>query len=93
MEAISQFVSRHFNSFQRLPLKIASPRNLPGRSHWQDKASSAGHHEGMAVGYSAPRPEPWCSIDGEAMPYSEWERRIAERQADDPDPAAGTVKT
>ena len=35
----------------------------------------------MPIVMPDPTPEPWCTLDGEAMPYSEWERRIGEQEA------------
>lgn len=34
----------------------------------------------MPIVMPDPSPEPWCTLDGEAMPYSEWERRIGEQE-------------
>lgn len=35
----------------------------------------------MPIVMPDPNPEPWCTLDGEAMPYSEWERRIGDQEA------------
>ncbi|NRQ36003.1 hypothetical protein HII36_29840 [Nonomuraea sp. NN258] len=35
----------------------------------------------MGIHPSRPEPEAWCTLDGEAMPYSEWAHQIGERYA------------